>query len=482
MPVNLDIKLQAKQFQAFTTEATEVLYGGAAGGGKSHLMRAASVIWALDIPRLQIYLFRRTSPELKTNHLDGPTGYAALLEDLVAAKSAFINYSKNTISFVNGSVIHLCHCQYEKDVYKYQGAEIHVLMVDELTHFTETIYKYLRGRVRLGGLPIPEKYRGQFPRILCGSNPGGPGHNVFKNMFVNGRPPMKIEKMTTDEGGMRRQYIPAKLDDNKILINNDPSYRDRLLGLGNKNLTKALLDGNWDIVAGGAFDDLFDYDTHVYDPFEIPEGYEIFRAYDHGTSSPFSVLWLARADGNDDFFLKNDLIVINEFYGADAKGAGLNLPATEIARRIKDIETLNENSNIPDLVKKAVSRTEWGVADSAIFTRLDGRNLDGTDDSVAKRMAEEGIYWEPCKKGPNSRQNRFEVVRDRLAAGIGHRERPGLFFFSNCVKLIEHLPVLPRDKKNPDDVDTDADDHDYDALAYGCAHQRKELLTGSWTQ
>ncbi|MFZ9311870.1 MAG: terminase large subunit domain-containing protein, partial [Arenimonas sp.] len=136
----IDLRLHPRQSQAFTSTATEILYGGAAGGGKSHLMRVAAIAWCVAIPGLQVYLFRRTYPELVANHLDGAGAFPALLAPWIATKWVSMNLSNLEIQFGNGSKIHLCHCQHEKDRFKYQGAEIHALLMDELTHFTPTIY------------------------------------------------------------------------------------------------------------------------------------------------------------------------------------------------------------------------------------------------------------------------------------------------------------------------------------------------------
>src|SRR5690606_22286901 len=139
--------------------------GGAAGGGKSHLMRGAAISWCSQIDGLQVYLFRREFPDLYKNHMEGPTSFPNMLAPWVEEGFARINYGANQIIFpFNGSKIHLCHCKNEQDVYGYQGPEIHVLMIDELTHFTEFMYRYLRGRVRLGGLKVPEHLKGMFPR------------------------------------------------------------------------------------------------------------------------------------------------------------------------------------------------------------------------------------------------------------------------------------------------------------------------------
>ncbi len=146
----ISLNLHPKQGVAFTSTATEILYGGAAGGGKSHLMRAAAISWCAAIPGLQVYLFRRLMPDLVKNHMEGPKGFRAMLAPWVDA--GFVEIVEGEIRFWNGARIYLCHCKEERDRYKYQGAEIHVLLIDELTHFTDAIYRFLRGRVRCGRL------------------------------------------------------------------------------------------------------------------------------------------------------------------------------------------------------------------------------------------------------------------------------------------------------------------------------------------
>src|SRR5690606_23412118 len=117
--------------------------------------------------------------------------------------------------------------------------------------------RYLRGRTRLGGLKVPEKYANKLPLALSGANPGGVGHNWVKRSWIDLAPPMAITPMAKAEGGMRRQFVPAKLSDNPTMADNDPDYADRLEGLGNPALVKAMLDGDWNLVAGGALDDVW---------------------------------------------------------------------------------------------------------------------------------------------------------------------------------------------------------------------------------
>lgn len=457
----MDLELHAKQSEAFLTPATEVLYGGAAGGGKSHLMRIAMIAWCIAIPGIQCYLFRRTSDDLGKNHMEGPSGFRAMLADWAVAGHVSFNEQKGHISFKNGAKIFLCHCQHEKDRFKYQGAEMHVLMIDELTHFTETIYRYLRGRVRLGGLNLPKGHEGFFPRIICGSNPGGVGHNWVKAMFIDNAPPMQIVQMSKTEGGMRRQYIPAKLDDNPTLAENDPDYIDRLSGLGNAALVRAMRDGDWDIVAGGALDDVWDRTKHVIEPFEIPSSWRIDRSFDWGSSHPFSVGWWAESDGTEATLRdgtkrswpRGTVFRIAEYYGWNGRpNEGCKLLAVEVARKIIEFEkTMFPTRSVTP-----------GPADSSIFDAENGV-------SIADDMGRVGVRWVRADKSPGSRKIGLESLRKRLkAALVWPMEEPGLLIFDTCTHFIRTVPVLPRDERKPDDVDSDAEDHVYDEARYRC--------------
>lgn len=194
----LKFELHDRQALAFNSiRATEILYGGSAGSGKSHLARVSAISWAVEIPGIQIYLFRRLYADLQLNHLEGPTGFRAMLAPWCNARNPqspliagrLCEIVDGEIRFWNGSKIHLCHLQHQKDVTKYYGPEFHVLMLEEATQFTEYMIRFLRSRLRIPkSLPIPEKYlkpreewsgtdpEFYFPRALYTSNPGGVGH------------------------------------------------------------------------------------------------------------------------------------------------------------------------------------------------------------------------------------------------------------------------------------------------------------------
>lgn len=464
----VNICLQPKQTMAFESLATEILYGGGTYGGKSHLMRCAAILWCTMIPGLQVYIFRREFPELYKNHMEGPTSFPMLLRLWINAGWAWINYGKNYIEFWNGSKIHLCHCQYEKDMFGFDGAEIHVLLIDELTHFTEKIYRYLRARVRLGGLKMPEHLKGQFPRILCGTNPGGVGHNWVKASWIKLLPAYEIKRMPPSEGGMLRQFIPALATDNPVGVEADPNYMENQAGLGDAALVKAKRDGDWNIVAGGAFDDVWSSSV-IVPRFRVPIGWRTDRSFDWGSTKPFSVLWFAEADGTeatvwlpDNKSIKfcpprGSVIVFHEWYGASKPNVGLRMGSKSIASGIIERE---------DVLKKnkwvAVQKINPGPADNSIAA-----DLDRDQQSIKKQMADKGVEWTDSDKSPGSRKIGLDLCRDMLLESRKVRpEDPCLFFMEHCRDIIEHIPALPRDKNNSEDVDTASEDHDWDALRY----------------
>ena len=436
--------LHPRQMAAFTSDATEILYGGAAGGGKSHLMRIKAIFFALNVERLSIYLFRRIHDDLWKNHMDGVNGFIALLAPLVQSGDVKITSQPPKITFTKtGSTINLCHCQYEADVFKYQGAEIGVLLIDELTHFTENQYRYLRGRCR-----VPKNLRGnweafkkfhvcdQFPQILCGANPGGVGHNWVKATFISPQPPETIWQTPDDEGGMLRQFIPAKLDDNPSIDQRE--YERQLSGLGQDWLVKAMRDGSWDITAGGAFDDLWREKIHVMPRFRIPSSWYIVKSYDDGNSHPWAVGWFAVSDGTDYVLssgerrptIPGDAFLIQELYGSTGKpNEGDKSTIRDRAERIRETE------------KMLGYHVHESIADSAIFASTSASQV-----TVAKQFEEYGVYFDPCDKAPGTRHQMLTFLRDRLTGAIERDADPGLFVFDHCRNFIRTVPVLQSKK------------------------------------
>jgi hypothetical protein len=442
----VDIRLEPKQGLAFQTEATELLYGGAAGGGKSYFLRTSALRWCVEVPGLQVYLFRRTLPDLRDNHLRGPTSFQVLLEPYI--KSGHVKYRsvENEFEFWNGSILHLCYCDSENDVEKYRGAEIHVLLMDELTHFTEYQYRFLRSRVRIAGLKVPEKYKARIPRIECGSNPGSVGHAWVKRTFISPKEEMVVWRTPPDEGGMVRQFIPAKLSDNSFLTKDDPTYADRLKGLGGDNLVRAMLDGDWDIVAGQAFEKLR-REVHAVEPFTPPDDWLCFGSFDWGSSKPFSFGMWTVSNGNPlpdgRVYRRGSMIRYNEVYGWNGKpDEGLRKEASEVAEMIK--------------ARMGGRRFAYIAADPAMW-KVDG------GPSIAETFLRSGVV---LRRADNSRLTGYIEVRQRI---LGDEDGPMLYVTKNCHDgFWRTMPDLVMDENHPEDVDTDQEDHCYDDTRYGC--------------
>lgn len=460
----LRIALHPKQWSAFLSPATEILYGGAAGGGKSYLMRQAAIAWCSEIAGLQVYLFRRIREDLVKNHMEGPKGFREMLAGWV--NCGFVEIVEDEIRFWNGSKIYLCHCKDEKDRFKYQGAEIHVLLIDEMTHFTDKIYRYLRGRVRMVGLKkrLPEKFKGMFPRILCGANPGGVGHQMVKGAFIEGREPMAVVRTSKSEGAMLRQFIPAKLEDNPSMAEDDPEYGDRLEGLGSKALVDALRHGDWDIVEGAFFDN-FEKARHVVRPFTIPESWLRFRAGDWGSAKPFAFGWYAvasedykTADGQ--MIPRGALVKYREWYGIKTDEHGVFSPDVGVKMTAEAVGTGIKEKDQGEVIT-------YGVLDPAAFSQDGGPSIaermmkgtTGTNGAVFRRADNARVAGRGAMGG-------WDQMRARLD---GDPEgRPMLFLFATCTHTIRTLPAIQHDPDRPEDLDTKAEDHALDETRYAC--------------
>ncbi len=446
----MELNLLPRQSVDFQTEATEVLYGGAAGGAKSFGKRASAIRWCSEIAGIQVYFFRRTLPDLRDNHLRGPTSFFQMLEPFLKAGHVKYRAQENEFEFWNGSILHLCYCDSENDVEKYRGAEIHVLIMDELTHFSEYQYRFLRSRVRIAGLKVPEKYRSRLPRIECASNPGSIGHAWVKRTFISPKPAMEIWRTPPAEGGMVRQFIPAKLSDNPHLTDGDPTYADRLRGLGTDALVRAMLDGDWDIIAGQAFEKLRK-DTHAMEPFDPPENWLCFGSFDWGSARPFSYLAWTVSDGNPlpdgRTIRRGAMVCYDEWYGWNGKpNEGLRMDVAEVAEGI--------------LAKERGRKMAYRAADPAMW-KVDG------GPSIAETFIKHGVVF---RRADNSRNTGYVEVRNRIA---GDSEGPMLFATSNChAGFWRTMPDLVMDEHKfgpkSEDVDTDQEDHVYDSCRYSC--------------
>jgi hypothetical protein len=313
--------------------------------------------------------------------------------------------------------------------------------------------------------------------VFATTNPLGAGHNWVKRRFIDVAPYGKIVEQRFNVFNPRTQQqeeivrtqvaIFGSYRENKFL---DPIYVANLESDTDENRKKAWLHGNWDIVAGGAMDDVWDRRVHVIPRFKIPAGWRVDRSLDWGSTHPFSVGWWAEANGEEatlDNGVKfcpppKTLIQIHEWYGAKEIGTniGMKLSAHDIANGIK----LQDSILLRDGWITETPRA--GPADNQI---RDVREVDV--ETIEKKMAKQGIKWVESDKSPGSRRNGLQLIRDRLEATKRNTQEPHLYFMDHCISSISTIPVLPRDEKKFDDVDTDAEDHAYDMLRYRVLHQ-----------
>tara|TARA_R100000329_G_scaffold72017_1_gene62703 strand:- start:965 stop:1909 length:945 start_codon:yes stop_codon:yes gene_type:complete len=279
------------------------------------------------------------------------------------------------------------------------------------------------------------------------TNPGGVGHMWVKKMFIDPAPYGKAFSATDIETGedlkypaghpkagqplFKRRFIPARLSDNPYLAESG-DYEAMLLSLPEQQ-RKQLLDGDWDIKEGAAFTE-FNRNVHVIEPYSIPNNWVKFRACDYGYGSYSGVIWFAVSPAEQ-------LVVYRELYVS-------KVLATDLADMVLDLESGDGN-------------IKYGVLDSSLWHKR-----GDTGPSLAEQMITRGCRWRPSDRSKGSRVAGKNEIHRRLQIDE-FTEEPRLVFFNTCTNIVSQLPSIPLDKRNPEDVDTKAEDHLYDALRYG---------------
>ena len=410
------------QTEFLAASEREVFYGGARGGGKSYAMLVDPLRYC-DKQKHRALLIRRTMPELRDLINHSQQLYSK------AHPGAKWREQEKEWRFPSGARIEFGYAENLTDALRYQGQSYTWIGIDELPQYpTQDIYNFLRSSLRSVDPEIPVFMRAT-------GNPGNVGSQWVKEMFVDpAKPNSKFDIEIQTPNGVKkisRRFIPAKLQDNPYLMQTDDYYA--MLASLPEVQRKQFLDGNWEAFEDSSFPE-FNKDLHVVKPFDIPRGWMKFRAADWGYSSPACCLWFAI-----DF--DNNIFIYRELYTK-------KLTADLFAQKVVKLE---EGEYI-----------RYGVLDSSTWAR---RGDIGP--SIAETMIQEGCRWRPSDRSPKSRiAGKLEIhKRLRLNDDTGF---PTLFIFSNCLNLIRTLPMLPTDKNNPEDVDTHAEDHAYDALRYGC--------------
>jgi len=444
---NILWKPHYKQALALKSPAFELLFGGAAGGGKSDFLLMDFYAGVNEYGRhWRGILFRRTYGELeelmrRANELYVPLG------------GKLVNKGRDYV-FPNGALIAFRYLEHDNDVLRYQGHEYQWIGFDELGNYpTDFAWRYMITRCRSSkGVPC---------YVRATANPGGVGHAWIKSRFIDGFEPYKVHR-TVESAGMvklpiTRVFIPSKLEDNPTLMKNDPDYANRLKLLPT-HLYRAMRGGDWDIFAGQFFDE-FRRAVHVRRPFALESGaWKRFYSFDWGFSKPFSLgKWAVNGEGR--------MVRYGEWYGC-VKGeadTGIKMGSPEVASKSWEMAVLE-------------GVTEC-VADEAIWTKSDeGPSIAENFESVGFKMI----------RANRDRLNGAAIFHQRLITR-GEDGNPMLLVFDNCVDFIRTIPVLTPDPSNPEDVNSKLEDHIYDESRYAMmsdfAHNPADALrkqNGSW--
>lgn len=428
-----------KQAMFLAAKARHVGYGGARGGGKSHILRDKAKRLCLRYPGIRILIVRLTFRELQNNHID----------TLIGELKGFAKYNRQDKRFTwfNGSTIDFLYCACDGDLAHFQGAQWDIIMIDESTNLREEWIKKIVVCCR-GVNDFPK-------RIYYFFNPGGPSHDYHKRIFVD-------RDYRDKEKPEDYQFIQALVTDNKYLMESQPEYIEFLENLPPK-LRKAWLEGCWDIFEGQFFEDFRPRPdgrmcaeagiepeealrqhryTHVIEPFEPPRGWTIMRSYDFGYGKPFSLAWWAcDYDGV--------LYRIMELYGCtDTPNEGVKWTPDEQFRKASEIERTH-----PWLKGRKIVDS---IADPAIWDSSRG-------ESIAQTAARYGIYFTP---GDNARIPGWMQVHYRLQQDRYGRSR--MYVFSNCKAFIRTIPLMMYSTTHPEDLDTSLEDHVADEVRYMC--------------
>lgn len=308
--------------------------------------------------------------------------------------------------------------------------------------------------------------------VFSTANPWGPGHAWVKEKFIDAAPAGEMLEIKSEvfHPALKRNVEVTKTQiaifgSYKENIYLSPEYIAELEGISDPNKRAAWLEGDWDVTAGGAVDDVYKKAIHVKPRFVVPSGWRVDRSMDWGSSHPCSIGWWAEANGEEATLpdgstfcpARGSLIQIGELYYAESltKNVGTRAGPTAIAEDIKAYE-------IKLMEQGWISDQPWpGPADNQI------RNVtDSESDTIAQKFANCGIRWTESDKAPGARKVGLELMRERFRAAYDNPEDPSLYFMDNCLASIATIPPLPRDENDPDDVNTEAIDHPYDMVRY----------------
>lgn len=424
----------------------EVFYGGERGGGKTFAILIDWFEHAGQYGENAIgVVFRRTFKQQEEL-------IARYRRYFLKLKCSWRGPPDSTWTHPNGARFRFAYLDNDADAENWQGHELTRIYIEEAGNFPSfSPIQKLLGCLRSGaGVPVGIRLTG---------NPGGVGHFWLKQRYVDPYPKgfkviTEVQKVFFPEKGLdmevplERVFIPAGLKDNPTLPNKD-QYIGQLMQVGSEALVRAWLTGDWNVAVGAYFTQFSPRNilTEAFNMDRLPVYLTRFMAIDWGYASPFCVGWYAVSDGKQGL-PEGSLIKYREWYGWNGKpNEGMRLPAMEVARKIREYEFGDH--------------IHYRVADPSMFHRTSGPSL-----AEEMNLAGVRLFAAGNNRTRDSGFSGWDQVRKRLVGDMGI---PTLYIHERCVHTIRQLEIVPHDPKNPEDVDTTAEDHAVDELRYACS-------------
>jgi hypothetical protein len=424
-------------------ETFDVFLGGGRGGGKSYGLALLALRHAEQYGSRARMLYLRKSYK-------GLADFELVCRELfgmVYGTAASYNAAEHVWRFPNGAYLELGQLETHADYSKYQGRSFTLLFVDEAGQYGDpTMLDMMRSNLR-GSKDVPI-------RMVIAANPGGIGHHWLASRYVFTDAPW----VPFLEPKSKRQWVnaPSTFAGNNLI--DREQYADQLQSAcpDDPELLRAWVDGDWSVIRGAFFASCLEESRNAIAPWQaLPDsdsGWDVYLAHDWGSAAPSVTLLCAESPGashEGKFYPRGSIVLVDELAavkkGNLAQGLGWNVAMTADAIRSELCAKWDCDAT--------------GVADDACFAKT-----GASAGSLADEFATGGVYFQPAKKG--DRQSGWQIMR-RLLADAGKMDRAGLYISRACSFWWNTVPILPRDDKRVEDVDTSAIDHAADATRYG---------------